>query len=91
MVTASTPNGLEGWFHDIVHDPRHGFVVFHAPTIANPHLPVEEIAATRATLPRRSRAQELDALFIDTGGATIFPLAALLIDGEPHPDDFPAR
>ena len=37
---------------------------------------------------RRSRSQELDALFVDTGGATIFPLTALLIDGEPHPDDF---
>ena len=32
VVTASTPNGLDGWFHDIVHDPRHGFAVFHAPT-----------------------------------------------------------
>ena len=28
---------------------------------------------------------------MDTGGATIFPLAALLINGEPHPDDFPCQ
>ena len=52
VVTASTPNGLEGWFHDIVHDQRHGFAVFHAPTGANPFLPVEAIAALRAELPR---------------------------------------
>ena len=32
VITASTPNGLDGWFHDIVHDQRHGFAVFHAPT-----------------------------------------------------------
>ena len=92
VVTASTPNGLDGWFHDIVHDQRHGFAVFHAPTSANPFLPVEAIAALRAELPRPEVAlQELDAQFVDTGGATIFPLAALLIDGEPHPDDFPCQ
>ena len=62
VVTASTPNGLEGWFHDIVHDQRHGFVVFHAPTSANPHLSAEAIAELRATLPRPEVAlQELDA------------------------------
>jgi len=89
VITASTPNGLDGWFHDIVHDQRHGFAVFHAPTSANPFLPVEAIAALRAELPRPEVAlQELDAQFVDTGGATIFPLATLLIDGEPHPDDF---
>jgi hypothetical protein len=91
VVAASTPNGLEGWFHEIVHDPRHGFVFHHAPTSANPHLPNEEIAALRATLRAEIASQELDALFLDTGGATIFPLATLLIDGEPHPDDFPCQ
>jgi hypothetical protein len=60
------------------HDQRHGFAVFHAPTGANPFLPVEAIAALRAELPRPEVAlQELDAQFVDTGGATIFPLAAL--------------
>ena len=92
VVTASTPNGLDGWFHDIVHDQRHGFAVFHAPTCANPFLPVEAIAALRAELPRPEVAlQELDAQFVDTGGATIFPLALLLENGEPHPDDFPCQ
>jgi hypothetical protein len=58
-------------------------------TSANPYLSVEAIAELRAELPRPEVAsQELDAEFVDTGGATIFPLALLLIDGEPHPDDF---
>jgi hypothetical protein len=93
VVTASTPNGLDGWFHDIVHDQRHGFAVFHAPTSTNPFLPVEAIAALREELPRPEVAlQELDAQFVDTGGATIFPLATLLLEnGEPHPDDFPCQ
>ena len=76
-MTASTPNGLEGWFHDIAHDQRHGFAVFHAPTSANPHLSPEAIAKLRAEMPRPEEArQELDAMFVDTGGATIFPLHA---------------
>jgi hypothetical protein len=54
VVTASTPNGLDGWFHDIVHDQRHGFAAFHAPTSANPHLPVEAIAGCPG---RKSRAK----------------------------------
>ena len=91
-MAASTPNGLEGWFHDIVHDQRHGFAVHHAPTAANPHLPAEAIAELRMTLPRLEVAsQELDAMFVDTGGATIFPLALLLENGEPHADDFPCQ
>ena len=92
VVTASTPNGLSGWFHDIVHDQRHGFAVFHAPTSANPFLPAEAIAALAGGAAEAEVAlQELDAQFIDTGGATIFPLALLLENGEPHPDDFPCQ
>jgi hypothetical protein len=33
-------------------------------------------------------SQELDAVFLDTSGASIFPLSLLLMDdGAPHPDD----
>jgi hypothetical protein len=92
VVTTSTPNGLDGWFYDIAHDPRHGFATFHAPTSSNPHLSAAAIAEARTSSPRPEwAAQELDAEFIDTYGATIFPLSALLIDGKPHPDDFPCQ
>ena len=78
--------------HDVVHDPQHGFVFHHAPTTANPFLSPEEIAEQKATTPRAEVAlQEFDAEFIDTGGATIFPLSMLLSDGEPRPDDFPCQ
>jgi hypothetical protein len=88
-VAVSTPNGLTGWFHDVVHDDRLKFVTYHAPTAANPFLSVEGIAELRSTMPRAEEAaQELDALFVDMAGATIFPLSALLVDGQPHPDDF---
>jgi hypothetical protein len=61
--------------------------VHHASTSANPHLPPDEIAYLRSTLRPEIASQELDALFVDTGGATIFALHTLLIDGEPHSDD----
>ena len=34
-------------------------------------------------------SQELDALFVSLEGMSIFPLASLLVDGEPVPDDGP--
>ena len=43
----------------------------------------------RATMRPEEASQELDAVFVDLGGATIFPLHLLLLeDGQPHPDDF---
>jgi hypothetical protein len=88
VVLASTPNGLEGAFWEAANMPERGYVVHHAPTSANPHLPPDEIAYLRSTLRPEIASQELDALFVDTGGATIFPLHALLIEGEPQRDDF---
>ena len=77
IVEASTPNGVDpdNHFWQIAHMAELGFVVHCAPTSANPHLPVEEIAALRATLRPEIASQELDGLFVDLGGATIFPIA----------------
>jgi hypothetical protein len=88
IVLASTPAGLEGGFWEAANMPERGYAVFHAPTAANPHLPADEIAYLRSTLRPEIAAQELDALFVDVSGASIFPLQNLLVDGEPHPDDF---
>jgi hypothetical protein len=49
-------------------------------------LAAEEIAYLRSMMRPEVASQELNALFVDVGGATIFPLHTLLIDGEPHPD-----
>lgn len=91
IVEASTPNGVspDNHFWRVAHLSEMGFVVHHAPTSANPHLPVEEIAALRATMRPEEAAQELDALFVDMAGVSIFPLAALLENGQPVADDRP--
>ena len=90
VVLASTPNGLEGAFWEGGQHTRAR--VCRAPRAdeRQPAFAADEIAYLRSTLRPEIASQELDALFVDTGGATIFPLHALLIDGEPHPDDFVA-
>jgi hypothetical protein len=91
IVEASTPNGVspDNNFWQAAHLSELGFVVHHAPTAANPHLPLEEIAALCATLRPEVASQELDALFVSLEGPSIFPLASLLENGEPVADDRP--
>ena len=91
IVEASTPNGVEptNHFWQAAHLPELGFHVHHAPTSANPHLPAEEIRALRATMRPEVASQELDALFVSLEGMAIFPLASLLRDGQPVPDNEP--
>ena len=90
IVEASTPNGVspDNHFWQAAHLAELGFVTHRAPTSANPHLPVEEIAKLRATMRPELANQELDALFVSLEGMSIFPLAALLVNGEPVPDDW---
>jgi hypothetical protein len=87
IVLASTPNGLEGCFWECATITERGYQVHHAPTGANPHLLASEIAWLRSTLRPEVASQELDALFVDVAGSTIFPIDRLLLDGEPHSDD----
>jgi hypothetical protein len=91
IVEASTPNGVDplNHFWQAAHLGELGFVTHHAPTSANPHLSAGEITALRATMRPEIASQELDALFVSLEGLSIFPLAALLEDGEPVADEAP--
>jgi hypothetical protein len=87
IVLASTPAGLRGAFWECATMPEKGYAVHHAPTSANPHLPASEIVYLRTTLRPEIASQELDAVFLDTAGSSIFPLHLLLEDGQPHADE----
>jgi hypothetical protein len=65
IVLASTPNGLDGAFWECATIAEKGYEVHHAPTTANPVLPIDEIAYLRSTLRPEVASQELDALFVD--------------------------
>jgi hypothetical protein len=88
LTLASTPAGLDGAFWESATIAEKGFAVHHAPSSANPHLSAEEIAYLRSTLRPEVASQELDALFVDVAGSTIFPINLLLTDGQPHADEF---
>ena len=49
-MLASTHNWLEGAFWEGANMPERGYVVHHAPTSANPHLPPDEIASAQCEL-----------------------------------------
>jgi hypothetical protein len=91
IVEASTPNGVspDNHFWQTAHVPELGFQVHHAPTNMNPYWSPESIAELRKTMRPEIASQELDALFVSLEGMSIFPLAALLADGQPAPDDGP--
>jgi hypothetical protein len=91
IIEASTPAGVEptNHFWRAAHLAELGFKTFHAPTGDNPFLLPQEIDALRATMPAALASQEIDAQFVDLGGVAIFPLAALLKDGQPVADDTP--
>jgi hypothetical protein len=87
IVLASTPAGLEGGFWECATIAEKGYAVHHAPSSTNPHLSADEIAYLRSTLRAEVASQELDALFVDVAGSTIFPIGLLLESGEPWPDE----
>lgn len=83
LTLASTPAGLEGPFCEAANMPEKNYAVFHAPTSANPFLSTDEIALLRAGMNPLIASQELDALFVDISGASMFQLNLLLMDGQP--------
>lgn len=84
-LVMSNTNGInpENFLYEICHEPKHGFVQFHAPTASNPFLPRAEVAALqRDNLPLVYQ-QEYLAEFVDWSGAAFFAREQLLVNGQP--------
>jgi hypothetical protein len=87
----SNTNGInvDNFLFALCHEPKHGFVQFHAPTRTNPHLPRSEIEALeRDNLPLVYQ-QEFLAEFVDWSGNAFFSRDKLLVNGQPV--DMPIR
>jgi hypothetical protein len=84
-LVMSNTNGIdpENFFYDLCHDPKHGFVQFHAPTRTNPHLPRDEVLALERDNAPLVYQQEYLAEFVDWSGEAFFALPNLLQDGKP--------
>lgn len=72
----STPQGRNGFavMYDWGRDPHPAhaeWTAWQMPTAANPYIPPAEIEAMRRTLPERTYAQEIDAVFLDDAGGVL--------------------
>ena len=62
---------------------RQGFIEYHAPSSANPYLPVEELEGLRASSHPLVWRQEYEAEFVNWAGVAFFSMDKLLFGGEP--------
>lgn len=90
-LIASNTNGIDptNFLYEICHNPKHGFVQFHAPSRTNPHLPADEVAAFQADNAPLVYQQEYLAEFVDWSGDAFFSLNNMLVNGQPV--DLPTR
>ena len=101
-IVASNTNGVdpENFFYRICNDPKFGFSQFHAPTSANPLLPMRLPGEAKLNWQIRREAalqklkddnpplvyqQEYLAEFVDWSGETFFSRDCLLVEGQPVP------
>jgi hypothetical protein len=87
----STPNGMndDNFFYRIGEDPELNFVDHHAPTHANPYLPIEELEKLQRENHPLVFKQEYLAEFVDWAGVAFFSIDKLLDQGKPL--DYPEK
>lgn len=93
VLSNTNGNDIENFFWQICNEPRHGFVTYHAPTSANPLLPLRRHGESKGDWLLRRQVmleklvsdhpplvyqQEYLAEFVDWSGVAFFSLAKLL-------------
>lgn len=86
-LVMSNTNGIDpdNFFYQICHNPKHGFVSFHAPSRTNPYLPADEVARFETDNLPLVYQQEYLAEFVDWSGNAFFRRDSFLVDGQPIP------
>lgn len=93
-VMAGTPKGTQPdqMFYRACHehlepdDPtvrKEGWIEYHAPTRQNPFLDADEVAGLQSQYGALEYEQEIEAKFVDWGGAPFFLQEKWFVDGEP--------
>lgn len=99
-VVASNTNGVdpENFLYAICNDPKHGFIEYHAPSWANPHVPRRLLNEPLDVWKARQQAeydqlrerehplvfaQEYAAEFVDWSGVAFFSLDRMFVEGRP--------
>lgn len=75
----STPNGVreDNLFYALARNEKYGFKFHHAPTSANPFVPLEDLADYERQYHPMVFQQEYLAQFVDWGGQSLFALEKL--------------
>jgi len=83
----STPNGVnpDNFFYSACHEDSMGFSQFHAPSLANPYVPPEEIELEKLRQHPQVFQQEYAAEFIDWRSVNLLSIDSLLVEGQPVP------
>jgi hypothetical protein len=84
IIMAGTPKGIDqdNYFYEACTNPAEGWVEFHAPTSANPHLDPEVVAKLVNEYPPLVYQQEYLAEFVDWNGSAFFAESSLLENGQ---------
>lgn len=97
-ISNTLGNDPDNFLYQLCKDPKHGFAEFHAPSIANPLLPLRRPGESRAAHQLRRTAdfaelrtrtdplvflQEFEAEFVDWSGVAFFSVDKLLMGGLP--------
>lgn len=85
IIMAGTPKGIDqdNYFYEACTNPAEGWVEYHAPTSANPHLDPEVVAKLINDYPPLVYQQEYLAEFVDWNGSAFFAETSLLENGKP--------
>lgn len=91
IIMAGTPKGIDqdNYFYEACTNPAEGWVEYHAPTSANPHLDPEVVAKLIDDYPPLVYQQEYLAEFVDWNGSAFFAESSLLESGAPV--EYPER
>jgi hypothetical protein len=73
----------DNFLYNLCHDPKLGFVQFHAPSRSNPTLHPDEVASFEKDNEPLVYQQEFLAEFVDWSGAAFFALNKMLVNGQP--------
>ncbi len=98
VLSNTNGNDPQNFFYQICNESKHGFVVYHAPTTANPLLPLRKSKETDAEWKQRRAEmeaalirdhhplvyqQEYLAEFVDWSGVAFFSIEKLLYNARP--------
>lgn len=72
----TTPEGFrftyEAWAKDAIKSAQNGYVIYHAPTYSNPHLPADYVDSLKSIYPENLLDAYIEGRFVNLTSGTVF-------------------